>query len=622
MLDVLLAQGDITSDAAERAKAKYRAHHAALKDAVAADRRLTQRATALEREATKERARAAAEASASRSRESSAPNSPAALTASATIISTTPPRTPGVRMMTAEEEAAVDRLREDAEAAATEAELAEERERELATEQYRLTRQRDEHKRMIAAVEAEHAAAMAPKIAEIKAESVKLTEETRNDSLEVEELRRERDRIASRLDALASSSTTEREDLDAARDELAELEPVPERIRKQSDVVESGVRGLNASVGKLDAKIAALEHAVETHAAERKKKMDAHDAASETLKNTEIVLEQKMGAVDDMRCDLEREGLEGDKLLADAVRAAQDLRSIDADKNFAVAELKRETKDKETKLRQLRSAELLDEQMKAAIPALVAERDKLAMEVAAMERERRAREEEASATKKEVDARMNEYLKEEKMGKAAAIVFQASYEDVKDLEEEVGHLKREEHERRMFLKELDAQRERLARTARQKKEKANEAFRLLKSKDDEARDLNDKRKDTNRRIGEFISLFDVVRDQKNKFVQLITEASQRGAEMRAKLKILANEIAILREETATKDAQTNTSRVALHNAQTERNAFRAEINKAAVIFRAKQTEVDEQLSEMDVLNDAINKARSPHTGSHTTAFAW
>ena len=68
MLDVLLAQGDITSDAAERAKAKYRAHHAALKDAVAADRRLTQRATALEREATKERARAAAEASASRSR--------------------------------------------------------------------------------------------------------------------------------------------------------------------------------------------------------------------------------------------------------------------------------------------------------------------------------------------------------------------------------------------------------------------------------------------------------------------------------------------------------------------------------------------------------------------------
>ena len=405
MLDVLLAQGDITSDAAERAKAKYRAHHAALKDAVAADRRLTQRATALEREATKERARAAAEASASRSRESSAPNSPAALTASATIISTTPPRTPGVRMMTAEEEAAVDRLREDAEAAATEAELAEERERELATEQYRLTRQRDEHKQMIAAVEAEHAAAMAPKIAEIKAESVKLTEETRNDSLEVEELRRERDRIASRLDALASSSTTEREDLDAARDELAELEPVPERIRKQSDVVESGVRGLNASVRKLDAKIAALEHAVETHAAERKKKMDAHDAASETLKNTEIVLEQKMGAVDDMRCDLEREGLEGDKLLADAVRAAQDLRSIDADKNFAVAELKRETKDKETKLRQLRSAELLDEQMKAAIPALVAERDKLAMEVAAMERERRAREEEASAIANKVSRR-------------------------------------------------------------------------------------------------------------------------------------------------------------------------------------------------------------------------
>ena len=29
-----------------------------------------------------------------------------------------------------------------------------------------------------------------------------------------------------------------------------------------------------------------------------------------------------------------------------------------------------------------------------------------------------------------------------------------------------------------------------------------------------------------------------------------------------------------------------------------------------------------ELEEMDVLNDAINKARSPHTGSHTTAFAW
>ena len=121
-------------------------------------------------------------------------------------------------------------------------------------------------------------------------------------------------------------------------------------------------------------------------------------------------------------------------------------------------------------------------------------------------------------------------------------------------------------------------------------------------------DLKKKRRETLHRLRDFQQLYDLVKNQRNKFVNLITASSQSIAEMKEKLKILANEIDILRLESVNKDKLLSKAHSEHNSSMLERDQVRGEINKCAISFREKQDTVDEQISEIDKLNAIINQA--------------
>ena len=55
------------------------------------------------------------------------------------------------------------------------------------------------------------------------------------------------------------------------------------------------------------------------------------------------------------------------------------------------------------------------------------------------------------------------------------------------------------------------------------------------------------------RLKEFAKLYDIIKNERNKCVNLIQTSTQKAAEMREKIKILQNEIEILRTAVTQKD---------------------------------------------------------------------
>lgn len=59
-------------------------------------------------------------------------------------------------------------------------------------------------------------------------------------------------------------------------------------------------------------------------------------------------------------------------------------------------------------------------------------------------------------------------------------------------------------------------------------------------------DLSKRCNDTNNRLKEFSALYDVVKNERNKYVNLIQASHQALAEMKEKIKILHNEVRLVR----------------------------------------------------------------------------
>jgi hypothetical protein len=86
------------------------------------------------------------------------------------------------------------------------------------------------------------------------------------------------------------------------------------------------LKGLRVQEARLAARIKELEVSTSTQAAELKGKTEEHSTTAGTLERAKIAMEQKERTVDDIRKDLERQGLEGDQHLADQARAELEAR--------------------------------------------------------------------------------------------------------------------------------------------------------------------------------------------------------------------------------------------------------------------------------------------------------
>jgi len=146
------------------------------------------------------------------------------------------------------------------------------------------------------------------------------------------------------------------------------------------------------------------------------------------------------------------------------------------------------------------------------------------------------------STKEEVDMAIARLLRQEVIEKAKRQRLESLLKDVAHMEDEISIWSAEERRQNKLLAVLSAQREMKAREATRAEGAEKDAQEQVRVKELVILDLSKKCSEVNNRLKEFSALYDVVKNERNKYVSLIQSSSQALAEMKEKIKILMNEV--------------------------------------------------------------------------------
>lgn len=125
----------------------------------------------------------------------------------------------------------------------------------------------------------------------------------------------------------------------------------------------------------------------------------------------------------------------------------------------------------------------------------------------------------------------------------------------------------------------------MARTSSQAAAQARETKEELKVKELLILDLAKKQQDTEFRLNSFMALYEDAKNGRNKYVTAIQNCSQDLAEMKERIKILQNEVEILRNESAEKDRLLQKIKHEVAAEVTTRDRFRKELNMLELNFK-------------------------------------
>ncbi|XP_030072255.1 coiled-coil domain-containing protein 146 [Microcaecilia unicolor] len=111
-----------------------------------------------------------------------------------------------------------------------------------------------------------------------------------------------------------------------------------------------------------------------------------------------------------------------------------------------------------------------------------------------------------------------------------------------------------------------------------------------------------------KRLEQFSAIYDIVRRERNKCVNLLQTANQRISEMREKTRIMGNEIEILRTNVLNKERQLQKAKLKQTNSQMIRDSLRNSISKTSVSFQEMNDRKQQQKLEIGRLTRMITSA--------------
>ena len=281
------------------------------------------------------------------------------------------------RELTEEEEAMIDAMVDDARRAEDEADLAEARLHKTDTELYELTRRRDALRRRRREAEEEHEAALAPAVSKLRAETLELRDEIKADAERLRVAREERDAVVDTLQACVAEAAERAGRRSAAEAATKSLRGVPEKTRERCLVLEDAAETLRRRDASLGARVAALNAEMEAQSERVVRMTETFSRRVGALEKAKLADEAVARDADDVGAALETAGFEGDALLETKASAELDRRRAVSDRDAAVSALRRATKDKDQTLRRLRRAQLAKERVDEEVPAARSQLHKL-----------------------------------------------------------------------------------------------------------------------------------------------------------------------------------------------------------------------------------------------------
>ncbi|KND04550.1 uncharacterized protein SPPG_00275 [Spizellomyces punctatus DAOM BR117] len=404
----------------------------------------------------------------------------------------------------------------------------------------------------------------------------------------------------------------ERLEMDRERHAAAfsQANEMPQKIIKQSEVLRDAIGSLvieNVKQGTLSQQ---LDKELE-RLAKRRKDLEEHklDQAAE--------YEQRRAEIHEMerQCDeiFKQHEMAKEQL---AVQKGERVR-LELGLKKCVFEIKREhdlllrsLREKDALLKSFRRLETTVNNIRLSTPLLHQQLTEHTRQLEQTKRDERHYRKQSSQLRKEIDLMLYEYLKTENgertLGENLAREIGVNQRLDEELEEKMTRAQGFEKQ----VEELNVEKELKARELIRIRNKLKTIKDNLGVKEISVLDASKRCQEAVTRLKEFATLYDVVKNERNKYLNQIQATTQRAAEMKEKIKILSNEIEILRLEIAKKGRELTKKRQENTAAYAQRDSAKNEANKLLLQYRERRDEIDQNLSRIETLQLLINAAES------------
>ncbi|XP_039704879.1 coiled-coil domain-containing protein 146 isoform X2 [Pteropus medius] len=149
------------------------------------------------------------------------------------------------------------------------------------------------------------------------------------------------------------------------------------------------------------------------------------------------------------------------------------------------------------------------------------------------------------------------------------------------------------------------EKEQKSKDFRKAQQKYTNIVKEIKAKDLEIRIHRKKKREIHRRLREFAKLYDTIRNERNKFVNLLHKAHQQVNEIKERHKMSLNELEILRNSAVTQERKLQNSMLKRANNVTIRESMQNDVCKIVVKLQEMKEKKEAQLNNIDRLAHMI-----------------
>jgi len=495
-----------------------------------------------------------------------------------------------------------------AEAAKAEAEVAlcDERDAMLQLEIAELQRQQVEIKQEKEDKEREVAEQLAPRITALELAIDDLKIDITRNTQQKDRLREETVTLENSVGAITSVVGDLAKQIEESKGVFNKIKGEAPKFRKQGDLVEIAVRSASGELDTVGKIFESVEHTLSEQATKRKQVDEDRADLALQYERHRTAADQKDRIAEEIRRNVEQEKEEAAVAKEERLRLDLELKELVNEHKRALETLHRRQKEKETSTKEFRKVELSLSTAKGTVPNLVFQREDAVRRLQQSQREKKDQLRSLEELNRDVDVFINNFLQEESLEKDKAGALAALIKENKELEANLAELSATSFTLNRQIFELSMRRDSKAREYAKAVNNRKQTDKEIKVKEIVILDLSKRAQEKLQQLQEYTKLYEIVKNERNKYVNLIQATQQAAAEMREKLGILQNEIDILHNESVAKDKSLGKERMETQNVTAQRDGLRAEANRVLFAYREKQEVVDQQIAEIDKLNSIIN----------------
>ncbi|XP_037692416.1 coiled-coil domain-containing protein 146 isoform X1 [Choloepus didactylus] len=281
------------------------------------------------------------------------------------------------------------------------------------------------------------------------------------------------------------------------------------------------------------------------------------------------------------------------------------LRNCLIDKQNYHDELSRKQRQKERDFRNLKKTELLLKMSLDALTQTQALHRRLLLETEAFPKDESALSERRRELHKEVEVAKRNLAQQKILTEAESkLVEQQLAEENKLLKEQETMRELVFNLVRMTQVKLD-EKDQKSKDFLKAQQKYTNIVKEIKAKDLEIRIHRKKKREIHRRLSEFAKLYDTIRNERNKFVNLLHKAHQKVNEIKERHKMSLNELEILRNSAVNQERKLQNSMLKHASNVTIRESMQNDVCKIVAKLQEMKEKKEVQLNNIDRLANMI-----------------